>query len=242
MNDIVRQEPHPVAVTPMHLLQVATQQGADIDKLSKLMELQERWQKNEAKKAFDAAISAAKAAIPVIFKNREVDFTSQKGRTNYRYEDFAEVARTVDPILAQHGLSYRFRTSSQPNEPVIVTCILAHREGHSEENSLSAARDESGNKNSIQAVGSTITFLQRYTLKAALGLAVSADTDARDAGGSQTIEPDADGKKALEACGSMNALQAAWKALAPEQRKTLAAVKDDCKQRIQAADREAAAA
>lgn len=180
VNDTVEGLPVPQGgpVTPMRLLEIATQQGADIDKLGKLMDLQERWEKNTARKAFDAAVSAAKAEIPVISKNREVDFTSSKGRTNYRYEDFAEVARTLDPILSRHGLSYRFRTSSAANEPVTVTCILAHRDGHSEENSLSAGRDESGNKNSIQAIGSTITYLQRYALKAALGVAASVDDDA----------------------------------------------------------------
>jgi len=225
-----------VAVTPMRLLEIAMQQDADIDKLKQLMDLQERWEKNVARKAFDAAVSAAKSEIPVIFKNREVDFTSQKGRTNYRYEDFAEVARVVDPILAKHGLSYRFRTSSKPGEPIIVACILAHRDGHSEETTLDAARDDSGNKNGIQAIGSTITYLQRYTLKAALGLAASADSDAREAD-VPAVEPDPAGKKALEDCGSLPALAAAWKALTPAQRKTLADVKNECKARIEDADK-----
>jgi hypothetical protein len=91
----------------------------------------------------------------------------------------AEVAKTVNPILGRHGLSYRFRTTSPANEPVTVTCIVSHRLGYSEENTLSAGRDESGNKNSIQAIGSTLTYLQRMTLKAALGLAASADDDGR---------------------------------------------------------------
>jgi hypothetical protein len=222
MNDIVTRDAVPVAVTgqvtPMRLLQIATEQGADIEKLSALMDLQLRWEKNQAKKAFDAAISAAKAEIPVIVKNREVDFTSQKGRTNYRYEDFAEVARTIDPILAKHGLSYRFRTSSKANELVTVTCVLAHRDGHSEENSLDAARDESGNKNSIQAIGSTITFLQRYTLKAALGLAASVDDDARSAGKPETKGmPESeltDHETAIEAAADRESINKAWKTAA----------------------------
>ena len=105
-------------------------------------------------------MAAAKAEIPVIAKNRTVDLTSPKGRTHYKHEDLAEIARTVTPILAKHGLSYRYRTSSVPNEPVTVTCIVSHRGGHAEENILAAGRDESGNKNSIQAIGSTITYLQ----------------------------------------------------------------------------------
>lgn len=170
------------ALTPMDMLDRAVAQGANVETLEKLMALQERWEKTQARKAFDDAMSAAKAEIPVIFKNRVVDFTGKTGiRTNYRHEDMAGIARTVDPILSKHGLSYRFRTTSNPTEPVTVTCIVSHRLGHSEENTLSAGRDESGNKNAIQAVGSTVTFLQRYTLKAALGLAASADDDGKAA-------------------------------------------------------------
>jgi hypothetical protein len=171
------------SLTPMGMLDRAVSQGAGIDILTKLMELQERYDRNLARKAFDNAMAAAKAEMPVINKNREVDYTSSKGRTNYRHEDLAEIARTVDPILAKQGLSYRFRTETPINGPVIVTCIVSHRDGYSEENSLSAGRDDTGNKNSLQAMGSAITYLQRYALKASLGLAASNDDDGRAAGG-----------------------------------------------------------
>jgi hypothetical protein len=185
-------------------------------------------------------MASAKAEIPVIRKNREVDFPSKSGgaRTNYRYEDLAEIARTVDPILARHGLSYRFRTSSPPNEPVTVICVIAHRSGHFEENTLSAGRDDSGNKNSIQAVGSTLTYLQRMTLKAALGLAAAEDDDARGAGTGNKLEPepDAEGKKALEACGSMRVLTETWNKLPKDKRATLATVMNECRARLKAAE------
>lgn len=163
------------------IARAAADPGFDMGKLTGLMDFYERVRSLQARQAFDAAISAAKAEIPVINKNREVDFTSSKGRTNYQHEDFAEIARTVDPILAKHGLSYRFRPAQGEGGLITVTCILSHRDGHSEECSLSAGRDESGNKNNIQAVGSTGTYLQRYTLKMALGLAAGRDDDAKAA-------------------------------------------------------------
>lgn len=165
------------ALTPMDMVGRAVASGASIEVVEKLMALHERWEANQGRKAFDEAMAAAKVEIPIIFKSREVDFTSAKGRTHYRYEDLAEIAKTINPILGKHGLSYRFRTTSAANEPVTVTCIVSHRQGYSEENTLSAGRDESGNKNSIQAIGSTLTYLQRMTLKAALGLAASSDDD-----------------------------------------------------------------
>lgn len=185
----------PAAVlTPMVMLDRAVSQGADIAILEKLMALQERWEANQARKAFDEAMATARGEIPPIMKNRQVGFKSKKlgaSDTNYRHEDLAEIARTIDPILGKSGLSYRFRTTSLPNEPITVTCIVSHRDGHSEQNTLSAGRDDSGNKNSIQAIGSTITYLQRYTLKAALGLAAANDDDGKSSGeGSGTITDD----------------------------------------------------
>jgi len=194
----------PVPVTtPMTLLAGALERGMAPEMIKQLMDLQERWEATQARKAFDNAMAAAKAEIPVIFKNRTVDFTSAKGRTNYKHEDLAEVARTVNPILAKHGLSYRFRTKSPVGEPISVTCVVSHRDGFFEENELIAGRDETGNKNSIQAIGSTLTYLQRMTLKAALGLAASDDDDGRaaDAGEPITTEQQATIILALEAKG-----------------------------------------
>lgn len=188
MNAVVERDPESRAVaqvTPSDMLMMAVQKGADMAQLEKLMELQERWQANQARKAFDEAIAAAKAKIKPIVKKREVDFTTAKGRTNYQYEDLAMIASEVDPILSEFGLSYRYRARQDGNK-VSVTCVIAHREGHSEETTLTAVSDESGNKNSIQAIGSAVTYLQRYTLKLALGLAAAKDDDGRSAGSAGT--------------------------------------------------------
>lgn len=164
-------------VTPLTMIDRAISSGASVETLTQLMTLQERWEANQARKAFDEAMAAVKADMPKIVKNRKVDFTTQRGRTNYQYEDLASIIDQIGPVLSQHGLSVRYRTIAEPNQPITVTCIVSHRLGHSEENTLMAGRDDSGNKNSIQAIGSTVTYLQRYTLKAALGIAAAADDD-----------------------------------------------------------------
>lgn len=174
-------EAHTAAVTPMAMIDRAISSGASVDTLERLMALHERWQANQAKVAFNNAMALAKSRIPKIVKSRKVDFSSAKGRTNYSYEDLSAIADVVDPILSEYGLSYRFRTETQGGI-ITVTCIISHRDGHSEENSLSAGSDQSGNKNSIQAVGSTQTYLSRYTLKAALGLSATNDDDGAKAG------------------------------------------------------------
>ena len=175
-QQIIVEQPRAV-MTPMEMLDRAVSSGASVETLTQLMVLQERWEANQARKAFDEAIAAAKAHMPSIVKTRKVDFTTSKGRTNYQYEDLASIMNQIGPVLSANGLSVRYRTEAELNQPISVTCIISHRMGHSEENTLMAGRDESGNKNSIQAIGSTVTYLQRYTLKAALGLAAAADDD-----------------------------------------------------------------
>jgi hypothetical protein len=181
-----RQEPK--ALTPMDMVAQAVSQGANIEVLEKLMGLQERWEANQARKAFEAAMADAKAKMPAIVKNKLVDFVGKTGiRTHYKHETLDEVVHTVEPHLAQYGLHPRFRTDSSQPGFVTVACRISHRDGYSEENSLTAPVDTSGNKNAIQAIGSDVTYLQRYTLKAALGLAASEDDDGRGAGSGDTI-------------------------------------------------------
>ena len=166
-----------VTVTPMALLDRAVQQGADVDKLEKLLALQERWEANEARKAFIAAKAAFKAEAPTINKNKHVGFTSQKGRTDYDHATLDNVADTLSPILSKHGLTYDWKTEQREGGAIRVTCVLTHVMGHSEQTSLEAGPDNSGNKNSIQAIGSTVTFLQRYTLLSATGIATKDQDD-----------------------------------------------------------------
>ena len=134
-------------LTPMQMLSTAITNGASIELLEKLMTLQERWQANQARQAFDAAIAAAKAEIKPIRKNRRVGYnakTEEGSRVDYVHEDMGEIARSVDPILAKHGLSYRFRTAQNvvgtpPVSSISVTTVVTHRDGHFEETTLSAA-------------------------------------------------------------------------------------------------------
>jgi hypothetical protein len=181
MNELIPNNNDPTFVTPARMLDRAVAAGASIEMVEKLMKLMERQQENEARKAFDAAMANAAAELPTIAKTKLVDFTSPKGRTRYQYASLDDVTAAVRPVLAKHGLSFRFRTIEEQDR-LMVICRIAHADGHSEESMLSAPRDESGQKNYIQSKGSTLTYLQRYTLMSALGLAAAIDDDGRGSG------------------------------------------------------------
>ena len=165
--------------TPAMLLSMAIDQGADLDRLEKLMLLQERWESTNARKAYSQAMAGFKANPPEIEKDRKVAF----GNTKYSHATLGNVTDKINSALSQHGLSAGW-TTKQEGKSVTVTCRITHVLGHYEETSLTADLDTSGAKNSIQALGSTITYLERYTVLALTGLA----TKDQDNDGAGTVE------------------------------------------------------
>ena len=177
-----------VVMSPGQLVSQLMQQGGsmDLSAMERLMGLQERWDANEAKKAYHQAMAAFKQNPPTIYKDRHVDFTTQKGRTAYDHASIGNVVKQIVASLAEHDLSHSWTTEQREGGQVAVTCTITHKLGHSESVTLQAGRDESGGKNSIQALGSAMTYLQRYTLLAITGLAVEdgSDDDGQGADGS----------------------------------------------------------
>jgi len=158
------------AATPVEMAYQLIQSGADFATVKEMLAVSKELAAEKARNAFNEAAAAAKAEIPVVARNAE-------GHNKKAYANFAAYASVVDPVIAKYGLRYRFRT--EQTDRITVTCILSHKDGHSEENSLSGPADSSGSKNAIQAIGSTLTYLQRYTLIQALGLAAGDDDDGR---------------------------------------------------------------
>jgi hypothetical protein len=168
MDGIVKREQPP---TPMHLIEIAVSKGADADALAKLMDLQLRWEANEARKSFEQAFEVFKRNLPEIFKTKKVAFpTSGGGRTEYSHAELDKITPIITESLLAVGIVHQWRTSDLNNRTT-VTCVLKGF-GHTEESAtLSGPPDTSGGKNSVQAIGSTTAYLQRYTLLAACGIA-----------------------------------------------------------------------
>ena len=155
------------------MLSRALENGSGIDVIEKLMSLQERWETNQAKKQYDMAMADMRPDMPEIIKNKGVGYDTKKGdKVGYKHEDLASIVNAISPVMAKYGLTFRWLTETNDKGIITVTCIVSHRDGHSERTSLPGAPDSSGGKNSIQAIGSTVTYLQRYTLKSSLGLSI----------------------------------------------------------------------
>lgn len=158
-------------ITAMTLMDKAVSAGQSVETLDKLMDLQERWENREAEKAFNIAISEFQTSCPTIIKRKEM----RTGSGTSLYAPLGDIVEQIKEVLAKCRLSFRFRVQDEGGQ-IIVTCIVAHALGHSEETTMRGGADTSGAKNAIQSIGSTVTYLQRYTLIGALGL-TTADED-----------------------------------------------------------------
>ncbi len=160
----------------------------DVDKLEALLKVQMQWEANEAKKAYVVAMAAFKESPPEILKDKTVGYSTTKGTTNYKHASLYNVTTKINTELSKHGLTAAWVTS-QDNGGVKVTCKITHTQGHNEETCLSAPPDQTGSKNAIQAIGSTVTYLQRYTLLALTGLATCGQDDDGKGAGQQAGKP-----------------------------------------------------
>jgi hypothetical protein len=183
---VVTQLPPPpvTAVTPMTFVDRAIEKGLTGQDLKEIMDLQERWEAGQARKAFDIALANAQAEMPTVIKNKHVYFEPKNGGkpTDYWHEDHASVVETIKPILAKHGLGQRHaikQTMVNGSMLITVTCIITGH-GWREEVELSSGPDDNGSgMNAIQRIKSATTYLKRTTLETALGLAAKQDDDGR---------------------------------------------------------------
>jgi hypothetical protein len=161
---------------------IALDPNVPIEKLERMLAMQERIQAENAKAAFAAAFAAASSEFPMIPLNG-------RGDKNKHYALLKDIVNLTRPVLSRHGLALSFGVESTPDK-VTVTAELMHVAGHSKTTSIELPRDTSGSKNAVQAVGSSQTYGQRYTAQAILGLSLGDDTDDDGAGTTATITAD----------------------------------------------------
>jgi hypothetical protein len=175
-----------LAVHPGTMIQALMEaKDVDVGKLEKMFELQERWEANEARKAYHTAMAQFGAMVPPIVYDQWVHYKNSKGDvTEYGFTSLAESLTKCQEAMETCGLKATWQTDILEDKSIQVTCYITHALGHSENTALSAAPDPSGGKNAIQAVKSTVSYLKRITFEALAGLATKADDadDGRNAG------------------------------------------------------------
>lgn len=194
--------PAPVG-SPMALAISALQSGMTAEQIGQMMDLQDRYNAAQAKKAFDEAFAAFKAESVSITKGKETTAGPLAGR---KYAVLDDIVRAVTPALSKHGLSSSWKLTIDDKDWMEVTCFLRHVGGHQESVSMGGPPDDGAGRNKIQARASTKTYLERYTLKAITGLS-ERDDDDDGAGGAASDDVMLDWQAAVDAAQTMDDLE-----------------------------------
>lgn len=155
--------------------------NVDIDKMQRLMEMHRDVQAARATVAYSEAFAAMQPHLPVIPEHG-------KGHNNASYALWEDVNEIIKPVLSEFGFGLSFEVRDSQNG-VEITAICSHREGHSARTSKTFPHDTSGNKNAIQAMGSSISYGKRYTASALLNLTSRKEDDDGQRGGGRPVDP-----------------------------------------------------
>lgn len=157
---------------------VASDPNFDVEKLRELRAIQKEFQDEQNRKAYIDALARAQETMPIVAKNAHVFFEGRGGKadTDYWHVDYGELVKTIKPHLSREGLSYDHDVRQEDGR-VYVTCTLSHVAGHEKTVTLSAPPDDTGGKNPIQQVKSTVRYLMRATLELVSGAAPEGDDD-----------------------------------------------------------------
>lgn len=152
----------------------------DVEKMARLLDMQERVMARNARAAYMADLAMMQTDLPEI-KERG------KGHGNIKYALWEDINEAIKPVMARYGFALSFRTGHE-GDKIVVTGVLSHRDGHSEETSMHLPSDQSGSKNAVQAVGSSTSYGKRYTAAALLNLTSrNEDDDGYKAGAGEPV-------------------------------------------------------
>lgn len=156
---------------------VCTDPNADISKLEKMLDMQERILNRNAEQAFAADFAAMQCELPRIARNGKIEI-KKDGRIiqSTAFAKLEDINDGIRPTLQKYGFGVSFSVD-QGQGGITVTAKLLHRLGHSEKTSITLPIDSSGSKNNVQGNGSTISYGKRYSICALLNISTGDDTD-----------------------------------------------------------------
>lgn len=221
MSALTKQETHQQLPDTAHdnsggLLAVieraARDPSVDIDKMERLLQMQERVQARQAKAAYDDAMAEMQPKLPIITERGKI--LNKSGGTQSTYAYWEDINEIIKPILAEHGFALSFKGKTNGNM-VVTVGILSHRLGHREETEVELPKDDSGSKNVVQGIGSSKSYGKRYAAFDLLNITTKGEDDDGRAASSRRVDGEPMPRTKLEGkYTSKSALQAALRELA----------------------------
>jgi hypothetical protein len=155
----------------------------DVNKFGMLLDRQQELLRDYRLQLFNQAFAEVQGEIgTIVKKERNPIFKNPYAKL----EDLDDALR---PIATSHGFTVRYTTDENWKDGwLLCRCIVAHEGGHMETTSLPGPYDlmppgQSGRgpaRSPIQAIGSTVSYLRRYTLMMAFNLVPKNNPDDDD--------------------------------------------------------------
>jgi hypothetical protein len=175
------------ATTVLPLIEkMALDPCADVAKLERVIEMYERLKAKEAELAFNAAKARIlkKLADVKIVKNRPALYEIESGKSQqgayeaFKYAPLEEIDRHMRPLLMEEEMDLSYSDEPSDHGRILIRGRLKHLpSGHFEDSFMPAPPDTSGRKSSVQAVGSTNSYLRRYIACNIFNIVVVGDDD-----------------------------------------------------------------
>jgi hypothetical protein len=180
MNDIVKRDDTQVSDTTA-IIQVieraAMNPDVDIEKMERLLAMQERIMGKQAEAEFNRAMRDAQK------HTRRIAADASNQQTRSRYATYAALDRVLRPIYTDVGFSISFDTGEPPQpECVRVVAYVSHESGYTRTYHADMPADGKGAKGGdamtkTHAAGSAMSYGMRYLLKMIFNVAIGEDDD-----------------------------------------------------------------
>lgn len=224
VTEVAAEQPAPETNLIAVIERAAINPDVDVEKMEKLLDMQERIMDRQAQMDFSAAMAAVQGAMPVIRKEEKGD------QGKYWFANLPKIVKQAQPIWMENGFALSFSQAPCEKEGFItIICDVRHISGHHQRyevempdtNKSTTGKDIMSRS---QEIGSNITYGRRYLTCMIFNIATGDDKD----GAEPFPQPERDAELdkleadlASAADEGMSQLETAWKDLKPGQRKRI---------------------
>lgn len=173
-----------VALTPVEnaslvlmFERLAKDPAVDVEKLQRLIDMQKDILRINAEAKFWDEFARMQGDLPTITEDGAI---AVNGVVRSRYSTNENIQEVIRPILQRYGFALSFRNATRDGVQIVTGILAGH--GHKETDTFESAPDSGGSMNSIQRIGSTRSYGQRYTSIALLNIVSRAPQDRDDDG------------------------------------------------------------
>ena len=150
--------------SPAEMIRLAITEKGNLDKLEKLLALQERYEANEARKLFASSFAIAQEKIAVVVK------TKLNPQTHSKYADLGNIIESAKPVYTKEGFSMIFYEGETKVPENIRICVdVLHTAGHQKTYFYDVPLDGVGikgnpNMTKIHGKSSSAAYGRRYLM------------------------------------------------------------------------------